>query len=245
LPYGQDQLIDSLTKVNKHVVVVLISGNAVAMPWVNNVQAIVQAWYLGSQAGNAIADVLSGDVNPSGKLPFSFPVKLSDCGAHSFGAIAYPGVDQKEVYKEDILVGYRWYDTKHIRPLFPFGFGLSYTSFDYSKPTTNRKMYSVNDTILVSFHLTNSGKVAGAETTQLYVSKPKSAVERPEKELKAFQKVFLQPSKTETVTLAVPVKSLAYYDETKSGWTVEPGTYNLLLASSSQDIKGEASVEVK
>jgi beta-glucosidase len=245
LPYGQDQLIDSLSKVNKHVVVVLISGNAVAMPWVNNVQAIVQAWYLGSQAGNAIADVLSGDVNPSGKLPFSFPVKLSDCGAHSFGAIAYPGVDRKEVYKEDILVGYRWYDTKHIRPLFPFGFGLSYTSFDYSKPVANRKVYSVNDTIRVTFRLTNSGKMAGAETTQLYVSKPKSAVERPEKELKAFQKVFLQPSKAENVTLLVPVKSLAYYNETKSGWTVEPGTYNLLLASSSQDIKGEASVEVK
>ncbi len=245
LPYGQDELIDSLTKVNKHVVVVLISGNAVAMPWVNNVQAIVQAWYLGSQAGNAIADVLSGDVNPSGKLPFSFPVKLSDCGAHSFGAIAYPGVDRKEVYKEDILVGYRWYDTKHIRPLFPFGFGLSYTSFDYSKPAANRKVYGVDDTIRVTFRLTNSGKIAGAETAQLYVSKPKSAVERPEKELKAFQKVFLQPSKAETVTLRVPVKSLAYYDETKGGWTVEPGTYNLLLASSSQDIKGEASVEVK
>ena len=245
LPYGQDELIDNLTKVNKHVVVVLISGNAVAMPWVNNVQAIVQAWYLGSQAGNAIADVLSGDVNPSGKLPFSFPVKLSDCGAHSFGAIAYPGVDRKEVYKEDILVGYRWYDTKHIRPLFPFGFGLSYTSFDYSKPAANRKVYGVDDTIRVTFRLTNSGKIAGAETAQLYVSKPKSAVERPEKELKAFQKVFLQPSKAETVTLRVPVKSLAYYDETKGGWTVEPGTYNLLLASSSQDIKGEASVEVK
>lgn len=245
LPYGQDQLIDSLTKVNKHVVVVLISGNAVAMPWVNNVQAIVQAWYLGSQAGNAIADVLSGDVNPSGKLPFSFPVKLSDCGAHSFGAIAYPGVDKKEVYKEDILVGYRWYDTKHIRPLFPFGFGLSYTSFDYSKPAVNRKVYGVDDTIRVTFRLTNSGKMAGAETAQLYVSKPKSVVERPEKELKAFQKVFLQPSKAETVTLRVPVKSLAYYDETKNGWTVEPGTYNLLLASSSKDIKGEASVEVK
>ncbi|MBB3188772.1 beta-glucosidase [Microbacter margulisiae] len=245
LPYGQDQLIDSLEKVNKHVVVVLVSGNAVAMPWANDVQAIVQAWYLGSQAGNAIADILSGDVNPSGKLPFTFPVKLSDCGAHSFGAIAYPGIDKKEVYKEGILVGYRWYDTKHIRPLFPFGFGLSYTTFAYSKPEASRHEYALNDTIHVRFRLTNSGKRAGAETAQLYVSKPQSKVMRAEKELKAFQKVFLQPGETKAVILSVPVKSLAYYDEAKNGWIVEPGAYNLLLASSSSDIKGEASVVVK
>jgi beta-glucosidase len=245
LPFGQDKLIDALLKVNKNTAVVLLSGNAVAMPWVEKVPAIMQGWYLGSEAGNALADVISGDVNPSGKLPFSFPKKLEDNAAHSFGKLSYPGDGVNVYYKEDILVGYRWFDTKKIEPLFPFGYGLSYTSFDYSKPSADKTELTADGTVKVTFTLTNSGKTDGAETAQLYVSKPKSNVIRAAKELKAFQKVFLKAGESQTVTLEVPVSSFAYYNEAKHGWEVEPGSYTLLLGSSSRDIKGKIALDVK
>ena len=245
LPFGQSKLIEALLKVNKNVVVVLLSGNAVAMPWVDKVPAIVQGWYLGSEAGSALTDVISGDVNPSGKLPFSFPKKLEDNAAHSFGKLSYPGDSINELYKEDILVGYRWFDTKNIAPLFPFGFGLSYTTFAYSKPTADKAEVNSDGTVKVSFTLTNSGKTDGAETAQLYVSKPKSTVTRAAKELKAFKKVFLKAGESQTVTLDVPASSFAYYNEAKQGWEVEPGSYTLLLGSSSRDIKGKVDINVK
>jgi len=245
LPFGQDKLIDALLKANKNTAVVLLSGNAVAMPWVEKVPAIVQGWYLGSEAGNALADVISGDVNPSGKLPFSFPKKLEDNAAHSFGKLSYPGDGVNVYYKDDILVGYRWFDTKKIEPLFPFGYGLSYTSFAYSKLSADKTELAADGTVKVTFTLTNSGKTDGAETAQLYVSKPKSDVMRAAKELKAFQKVFLKAGESQTVTMEVPASSFAYYNEAKHDWEVEPGSYTLLLGSSSRDIKGKIALNVK
>lgn len=245
LPFGQDKLIEALLKANKNTAVVLLSGNAVAMPWVDKVPAIVQGWYLGSEAGHALTDVISGDVNPSGKLPFSFPKKLEDNATHSFGKLSYPGDSINVYYKEDILVGYRWFDTKKIEPLFPFGYGLSYTSFTYSKQTVDQIDQTTDGIVKVSFTLTNSGKTDGAETAQLYVSKSKSTVVRAEKELKAFQKVFLKAGESRTVTLEVSVSSFAFYNEAKHNWDVEPGSYSLLLGSSSRDIKGKMEVKVQ
>jgi beta-glucosidase len=245
LPFGQDDLIGELLKVNKNTAVVLLSGNAVAMPWIDNVPAIVQGWYLGSEAGNALADIISGDANPSGKLPISFPKKLEDVGAHSFDKLCYPGDSVNVYYKEDILVGYRWFDTKKIEPLFPFGFGLSYTSFAFSKPSVDQDNVTQDGTVKVSFMLTNTGKVDGAETAQLYVSKSGSAVNRAAKELKAFKKVFLKAGESQRVTIEMPVNSFAYYNATKSTWEVEPGAYTLFLGSSSRDVKATVSVKVQ
>ena len=245
LPFGQDKLIEAILKVNKNVAVILISGNAVAMPWVKDVPAIVQAWYLGSEGGNAIANVLSGETNPSGKLPFSFPVKLEDNAAHSFGKLSYPGDSINEYYKEDILVGYRWFDTKKIKPQFAFGYGLSYTTFEYGKITTEKKMYTPDESIKVTFTLKNSGRAYGAEAVQVYASQPKASVLRPEKELKAFKKVFLKAGETQTVEMEIKVKDLAFYNEATQSWTVEPGEFVLCNASSSADVKSKVAIQVQ
>ena len=215
------------------------------MPWVKDVPAIVQSWYMGSEGGNAIANVLTGAVNPSGKLPFSFAKKLEDNGANSFGKIAYPGDSINEFYKEDILVGYRWFDTKKIAPQFAFGYGLSYTTFEYGKITTDKTAYKANETIKISFTLKNSGKVDGAEAVQVYASQPKASVMRPAKELKAFQKVFLKAGETQTVSLDVKVKDLAFYNEKSMSWTVEPGEFVLRNAASAADVKSSVSIQIK
>jgi beta-glucosidase len=245
LPFGQDQLLDEILKVNKNVVVVLVSGNAVAMPWVDRVPAIVQAWYLGSEAGNALVSVLSGEVNPSGKLPFSFPVKLTDNGAHSFDKLCYPGDSIREVYKEDILVGYRWHDTKNIAPLFPFGFGLSYTNFAVSKPQTDKKIYTRDETVKLTFTVQNTGKVAGAEVAQVYITQKNAPVLRPSKELKGFKKVFLKAGEQQTVSISVKVKDMAYYDDKTSNWAIDSGDFVLSLGTSSRDIKFTIPIQVK
>ena len=245
LPFGQDKLIEGLLKVNKNMAVILISGNAVAMPWVKDVPAILQSWYLGSEGGNAIANVVTGTVNPSGKLPFSFPKKLEDNAAHSFGTISYPGDSINEFYKEDILVGYRWFDTKKIVPQFAFGYGLSYTTFEYGKIATEKKAYAAGETIKISFSLKNSGKVAGAEAVQVYASQPKASVMRPLKELKAFKKVYLKAGESQTVELEVKVKDLAFYNEKTQQWTVEPGEFILRNAASSTEVKSSVSIQVK
>ena len=244
LPFEQDKLINALLAVNKNIVVVLCSGNAVEMPWLNKVQAVLQSWYLGSEAGNAIANILTGDVNPSGKLPFSFPKKLEDNAAHSFGLISYPGDGVNQEYKEDILVGYRWFDTKKITPLFPFGFGLSYTNFEFGKVVIDKKTYQSTDTINVTFTLKNSGKVAGSEVAQLYISQPKASVQRPVKELKAFQKIFLKQNETQTVKMAVKVQDMAFYSDKTNSWIVEPGEFVIHIATSSADIKSSIPVKV-
>jgi beta-glucosidase len=244
LPFGQDKLIAALLKANRNTAVILNSGNAVSMPWVNDVRGILQSWYLGSEAGNAIANVLSGDVNPSGKLPFSFPKKLEDNAAISFGQISYPGVGENEEYKEDILVGYRWFDSKKIPVLFPFGYGLSYTTFDYGKISTDKKIYKPEETIKLSFVLKNSGKIDGAEAVQVYVSQPKASVIRPIKELKAFKKVFLKVGETQTVELEIKAKDMAFYNEKTKSWTLETGEFVIRNAASATDLKSSVSIQI-
>jgi beta-glucosidase len=245
LPFGQNELIAELQKVNKKIVLVMLSGNAYEMPWLKQATTLVQGWYGGSEAGHAIANVLSGEVNPSGKLPFTFATKLNDYGAHSFGAISFPGDSIKEEYKEDILVGYRWFDTKNIKPLFPFGYGLSYTTFEYGKITTDKTEYTADETINVSFIVKNSGKVAGAEAVQVYTSQPKASVMRPVKELKAFKKIFLKAGEVQKVELEVKVKDLAFFNDKTHNWTVEPGEFVLFNAASSADVKSRVSIQVK
>jgi beta-glucosidase len=222
-----------------------VSGNAVAMPWVDRVPAILQAWYLGSEAGAAITSVISGEVNPSGKLPFSFPVKLTDCGANSFDELCYPGDNVNEIYKEDILVGYRWLDTKNIVPQFAFGYGLSYTNFTISEPQTDKKSYSKDDTINLTFNVQNTGKVAGAEVAQVYITEKKAPVLRPSKELKGFKKVFLKAGEKQSVSISVKVKDMAYYDEKTSNWAIDSGDFVLSLGTSSRDIKFALPIQVK
>ena len=245
LPFDQNQLLAGLAKVNKKIVVVLISGNAVAMPWINQASAILQAWYLGSESGNAIASVLSGETNPSGKLPFSFGMKLTDYGAHSFDKLCFPGDSIKEVYKEDILVGYRWFDTKNIAPLFPFGYGLSYTTFQLGKATVDKPKYTKNDVVKLSFTLTNTGKTSGAEVVQAYIQDKVSSVVRPAKELKGFSKINLKAGESQVVTMELPVSEWAFYDEPGKQWKVEPGQFIIHLGTSSRDIKQLIPVTVE
>lgn len=244
LPFGQDELIEALQAVNKKLVLVLLSGNAVEMPWVDKVPTIVQGWYLGSMGGKSLADVLGGAVNPSGKLPFSFPVKLEDCGAHAFDALSYPGDSIKEVYKEDILVGYRWYDTKKIPALFPFGHGLSYTTFQYGKPVASAKKMAADGMLTVTVPVKNTGSVAGKEVVQLYVGDDKCSVLRPLKELKHFQKIALQPGEEKSVTFTVTPEDLQFYDDKAACWKSEPGKFKLYIGSSSTDIRGTVNFEL-
>lgn len=245
LPYAQDDVIEALADANKNLIVVNISGNAVAMPWVKKVPAIVQAWFIGSEAGNAIADVIFGNVNPSGKLPFTFPVKLTDVAAHAVGE--YPGLKRvnediwDEQYGEGILVGYRWHDTKNISPLFAFGHGLSYTTFAFGKIKSNRNAISGDEKVTFTVPVTNTGDVAGAEVVQLYISDPKCSVMRPAKELKGFAKVFLQPGETKEVSLEIGKDDLSYFDAGKHEWVVEPGEFKALVGSASDNIKSFAT----
>lgn len=237
LPFGQEKLIEELQAVNKNLVLVLLSGNAVEMPWIDKVPAILQGWYLGSMGGKSIANVLSGKVNPSGKLPFSFPVKLTDNGAHSFDSLCYPGDGVKQVYKEDILVGYRWHDTKKIPAAFAFGHGLSYTTFEYGKAVASAKKMTADDQLEISVKVKNTGAIAGKEVVQLYIGDDKSSVVRPLKELKHFQKIALNPGEEQTVTFIVSADDLKYYDEASKDWKAEAGKFKAYIGSSSADIR--------
>ena len=249
LPYGQDELIEALAKVNKNIVFVNISGNAVAMPWADKVPAIVQGWFIGSEAGEALASVLCGDVNPSGKLPFTWYQHLEDCGAHALNA--FPGTwrdDYKvidEEYKEGIYVGYRWTDKQKIRPLFAFGHGLSYTTFKLDKPLASSKQLTADGQISFTVNVTNTGSRSGAETVQLYISDKKASVDRPVKELKAFQKVFLEPGESREVTLSIGREALSFYDEFSHQWKAEPGKFEALVGTASDQIVGKCEFELK
>ena len=249
LPYGQDAVIEALAAANPRTIVVNVSGNAVAMPWVKKVPAIVQAWFLGSEAGNSIADVLFGKANPSGKLPFTFPVALADNGAHALGA--YPGTRREGSdivdleYSEGILVGYRWHDTRKIKPLFAFGHGLSYTTFGYGKAGVSASSMDTDGTITVSVPVTNTGDVAGAEVVQLYISDPECSVERPTKELKDFKKVYLQPGESRTVEFTVRPSDLAYFDAAAHEWVAEPGRFVASIGSASDDIRTSVKFNLK
>lgn len=247
LPYNQDKLISALASVNKKLVVVNISGNAVGMPWVDDVPAILQAWYLGSETGNAIADVISGDITPSGKLPFTFPKKLEDVPAHILGD--YSGTATRDTidikYNEGIFVGYRWVDMKRQKPLFAFGHGLSYTSFKYSDINIDRKVLSENDTLKLSVTVTNTGKFKGKEIVQLYIGDTESSVKRPVKELKGFEKVSLAPGESKTVVFLIKKDDLCFFDPQKQGWTAEHGKFYAFVASSSDNIRGKVSFELQ
>lgn len=276
LPFGQDRLITELLAANRNTVLVIVSGNAYDTPWIDKAPALVQSWYLGSEAGHALADIISGDVCPSGKLPFSFAYKLNDYPAHKMGAVGYPGVspdklpqpfggeegktlnsaqllkaavkgwkgidfctlpgdgtkkDETEVYGEDILLGYRWFDYFKTKVRFPFGFGLSYTTFSYGKPTIKGRTVSVT--------VRNSGRVAGQEVVQFYVGDDKASVIRPVKELKHFEKVALKPGETKQVSYTIDDDDLKYFDEGRHEWIAERGAFTVYVGSSATDIHGK------
>lgn len=245
LPFGQPELIEEIAEVNPNVVLVLISGNAVEMPWDKDVPAILEGWYLGSMGGKSLVSVLSGKVNPSGKLPFSFPVKLEDNSAHHFGAISYPGDSINERYLDDVLVGYRWHDTKKIPARYSFGHGLSYSTFAYGKPSASVKVIRPGESFTVSVPVTNTGDREGKETVQLYISDEKASVLRPVKELKGFEKISLAPGETKTVTFTVKPSDLEFYSESAGKWTSEPGKFKALIGSSSTDIRATVPFELK
>ena len=242
LPYGQDRLIEALAEANPHLVAVFVSGNAVAMPWIDRVPAVLEAWYSGSEAGNALADVLFGAVNPSGKLPFTFPVRLEDNGAIALGE--YPGGDSVK-YNESIFVGYRWTEKQQIAPLFAFGHGLSYTTFAYDNIRGDRTEIGPDGSIRISVDVTNTGERAGQEVVQLYVGDCVSSLPRPVKELKGFEKIALGPGQTRTVTFTLTPEALQYYDDTKGAWVAEPGEFKAFVGAASDDIRGEVAFTLK
>jgi beta-glucosidase len=234
LPYGQDELIQKIVAANSNTVVVL-EGTMVEMDsWVGKVPALLQAWYPGMEGGNALARVLFGDVNPSGKLPATFPKQLSDSPAHAMGN--YPGTKGTVTYAEGLLVGYRWFDTKKVEPQFPFGFGLSYTTFKYSSlkliPAAG-----TNGIVTAQFEIENTGNVAGAEVAQLYIHEEKPRLMRPEKELKGFKKVSLKPGEKQTISIPLNEASFAYYDDGKKSWVADRDNFEILIGSSSRDIR--------
>jgi len=244
LPYGQEILMQEVAKANPNTVVVIVAGSPVKLAGiVHRVPAILWSWFGGMEAGNAVADLLSGKVNPSGKLPFTLPVSLEQSPAHALGN--FPGRDLKVNYEEDILIGYRWFDTKKIQPQFPFGYGLSYTNFSISNFSTDKSSYGKNETIHAKFTIKNTGRSYGAEVAQLYVSDPVCSVLRPEKELKAFEKIFLKPGESKTVEMQVKVADLAFYDESKKGWNTEAGEYVLQLGNSSRNIFNKLKILIK
>lgn len=247
LPYNQDALIEALAKANRNTAYVNISGNAVAMPWKDKVPAIVQGWYLGSEAGEALADVLCGDVSPSGKLPFTWVKDLNQVGAHALNT--YPGVWRQEggqktpgniideEYKEGIYVGYRWTDLKHQQPLFAFGHGLSYTTFKLANLRADKAKMQRDGHITFTVNVTNTGRVAGAETVQLYIHDQKASVDRPVKELKGFNKVWLQPGESKDVTITIDNTALSFYNEAKGAWNAEAGVFEAWVGNASDNLK--------
>ena len=243
LPYAQDKVIEALAEANPNLAVVIISGNAVAMPWIDNVNAVVEGWYIGSQMGHALADVLFGKVNPSGKLPFTFPAKLEDNGAHALNA--YDPADLSVEYKEGIYVGYRWAEKQNIKPLFAFGHGLSYTDFTYGDAECAKASVKAGSNVTVSVDVTNSGKVAGKEVVQLYIGDDESSVDRPVKELKGFRKISLEPGETKTVTFTIEPDMLKYFDAAKHEWVLENGKFTAYVGSASDDIRTTVQFEVR
>ena len=255
LPYNQDKLIEALAKTNKNFVYVNISGNAVAMPWKEKVAGIVQGWFIGSESGEALASILTGDANPCGKLPFTWVNSLNEVGAHALNT--YPGTWRKEggtntkgniideEYKEGIYVGYRWTDKERIKPTFAFGHGQSYTQFAISNLRSDKSELTQDDTIAFTVNVKNTGKRAGSEVVQLYIHDVKSSVDRPKKELKGFQKVYLQPGENKDVTITINKEALSFYDESSSSWKAEAGRFEALVGNASDNLKLKKVFELK
>ena len=249
LPYGQQDVIEALAEVAKKFVVVNISGSPVSMPWADKADAIVQGWYGGTETGNALADVLTGKVNPSGRLPFSVPFKYED------GPIKterqYPGIKEEgdqfwqTHYDEGVYVGYRWYDSKEVPAQFPFGHGLSYTTFEYSNAKAAKSVMKADGTLKVSVDVVNTGDRDGAEIVQLYIADTEASVDRPSKELKGFEKVYLKAGEKKTVTFEIDAEDLSYFDADKHEWVAEPGEFHALFARSSGDVKADAVFTLK
>jgi beta-glucosidase len=237
----QNELVSRVASANPRTVVVLQTGAPVAMPWLDAVAGVLQAWYPGQEAGNAIADVLFGAAEPSGRLPQTFPVRLEDNAAHG----NYPGGNGRVRYGEGIFAGYRHHDTKHLPPLFPFGFGLSYTSFAYGNLRLSAEALQPEDTLTVTLDVTNTGQRAGQEVVQLYVRDEQSSLPRPEKELKGFLKVDLQPGETKSVTLTLGMRALAYFDDARAAWVAEAGRFEVLVGSSSRDVRARAAFSLQ
>ncbi|HYJ46487.1 MAG TPA: glycoside hydrolase family 3 C-terminal domain-containing protein, partial [Pyrinomonadaceae bacterium] len=240
LPYGQDELIGRIVEANPRTIVVLLGGGPVEMgPWLSRVPAVLQAWYPGMEGGNALAAVLFGDVNPSGRLPCTFPKRLADSPAHALNA--YPGKDGTVHYEEGLLVGYRWFDTKKIEPLFPFGYGLSYTHFEYSGLRLIEGKDVKGPALTVEFEVTNAGAREGAEVAQIYVRDLESSLPRPFKELKGFRKIFLKAGEKQTVSIPLARSAFAFYEPTKRNWLAEKGDFRIMVGSSSRDIRLEGN----
>ena len=243
LPLEQIELIKRTVKRNPNTIVILINGSPIAMSdWINSVPSVIEAWYGGMEVGNAIANILFGDVNPSGKLPLTFPKKLSDSPAHK-SERTFPGVEEKVFYDEGIYVGYRYFDKEQIEPLFPFGYGLSYTTFNYENLRLDKEKFTKNDTVNVSVDIVNTGNRFGTEIIQLYVQDIESSTDRPPKELKKFEKVKLKPNERKTVEFNLTIGDFSFYDDSTHNWVVEPGTFKILLGSSSRDIHLQKEIE--
>lgn len=252
LPFCQDTLISELVKVCPNIIIANISGNAYAMPWLDDVPAVIQSWYLGTMTGPVMADIISGATNPSGKLPFTFPKRIEDCGAHAMGEISYPGVAEDpegkrhtQKYLDDIFVGYRWYDTKKIPVQFPFGYGLSYTTFEYGKPTASAREMTADGTIEITVPVTNTGNSTGKETVQMYIRDEKSSLSRPLKELKGYSKVEIAPGETCDVKFTVTANDLKYFDDKQHAWIAEPGKFKAMIGSSCTDIRATVPFTLK
>jgi beta-glucosidase len=243
LPFGEQALVNAVTAANPKTIIVIMAGAPYDLNEIKKSNhTIVWSWFNGSEAGIALADVLTGVVNPSGKLPFTFPASLQDSPA--FALNTYPGENLTANYKEGILVGYRWYDTKKIEPLYCFGYGLSYTSFAYSHLVTDKKSYRAGNNIMASIQVKNTGGVAGKETVQLYIGKVNSAVLKAEKELKAFRKIMVKPAQTSNISMNIAINDLAYFDDKAHKWVVETGDYKIFAGSSSKDIREVAAFNV-
>jgi beta-glucosidase len=238
---AENQLISAVARANPNTVVVLNTGSAVTMPWLSSVKAVIEAWYPGQEDGNAIADILFGKVDPSGKLPVTFPVKLADVPAST--PAQWPGLNHQVQYSEGLLVGYRWYDAKGITPLFPFGFGLSYTTFSFSNLAVTPASLSPQATATATVDVTNTGPVAGADTVQAYVGDPTSSGEPPE-QLKGFTKVSLAPGQTATVTITLGPLSFSTWDTTQQAWVETPGSYDVMVGDSSTNLPQTATISI-
>ena len=237
LPSNQDELVQKICNANNNTVVVLNTGSPCEMPWIDEANSILQCWFPGQEFGNSLSDILFGSVNPSGKLPTTFPKKLSDTPAYS----TYPGKDLQMDYEEGLFIGYRWYDRENIEPLFAFGHGLSYTNFEYSNL---RAVPPKNESSVAAFELEviNKGKLYGKEIVQGYIRVKESNIERPIKELKKFEKIGLEPGELKKIKFELSERDLSYWSEKDQCWKVEPAEYIFEVGSSAKEIKDSASV---